>query len=600
MRSDLIAAMARAFDDYAAMLEARNESAAAGALRERAAALRKSYEGWWSEATGQYADGRVQGGALVFQDLIWNGVFPLYFGFVPPGPRRDTTLRRISGRRARGHRDRVLSARDPLPLRRGRGGLRPDPGPRRPGQGTPRIPRGPFRRRRGGRDRAHGRPGRTPGRGPSRRVPRCTAATPWAALKRPAGLRRPGRCPPRREAEDDAEPSLGRGSGLAGRFRGSMGRTRGRRRQRRKRDSYGTDEAGRPDLLGRSHDVRRQDSRPSPRRERDSGKGRKRSRADEMNRPVADGSEGASSLFCFSRRLRRVPSACRGQRRTSPAVPHGRWTAEKAGDWAASQPWTLGCNYIPRTAINTLEMWQADTFDPAVIDQELGWAEDLGFNAVRVFTHYLLWVQDPGGFLRRLDRFLGDRRPASHRDHVRPLRRLLEQRSSPSARSRRRGRASTTRAGSSAPVRSCSRARSAGASSKTTPGASSASSAATAASWPGTSTTSPGIPDYGSRSRCRFSGASSPGPARPAPSQPLTVGIWDEIEGDGRAQPLPGRALRRHLVPLLSDASRRREARGRRSRPTAGRSSARNTWPGRPAAGSRTSCPSSSGRTSGP
>ncbi len=93
--SDLIAAMARAFDDYAALLEARGEPAATAALRERAEDLRKSYEGWWSEAKGQYADGRVQGGALAFQDLIWNGVFPLYFGFVPPGPRRDTTLRRI-------------------------------------------------------------------------------------------------------------------------------------------------------------------------------------------------------------------------------------------------------------------------------------------------------------------------------------------------------------------------------------------------------------------------------------------------------------------------------------------------------------------------
>jgi hypothetical protein len=93
--SDLIAAMARAFDDYAAMLEARGEPAATAALRERAEDLRKSYEGWWSEAKGQYADGRVQGGALAFQDLIWNGVFPLYFGFVPPGPRRDTTVRRI-------------------------------------------------------------------------------------------------------------------------------------------------------------------------------------------------------------------------------------------------------------------------------------------------------------------------------------------------------------------------------------------------------------------------------------------------------------------------------------------------------------------------
>ena len=51
-------------------------------------------------------------------------------------------------------------------------------------------------------------------------------------------------------------------------------------------------------------------------------------------------------------------------------------------------------------------MWQESTFDPAIIDQELGWAEDLGFNAVRVFLHYLLWEQDAGGFLRRLERFL--------------------------------------------------------------------------------------------------------------------------------------------------------------------------------------------------
>ena len=84
----------------------------------------------------------------------------------------------------------------------------------------------------------------------------------------------------------------------------------------------------------------------------------------------------------------------------------GRWSPERARAWAASQPWALGCNYMPRTAVNTLEMWQADTFDPAIIDQELGWAEDLGFNAVRVFTHYLLWQQDAGGFLRRLERFL--------------------------------------------------------------------------------------------------------------------------------------------------------------------------------------------------
>jgi len=94
--SDLIAAMARAFDDYAALLETKGGSAGAESLRRRADALRRAYEGWWSDAKGRFADGRVQGGALVYQDLIWNGVFPLYFDFIPAGPRRDTTLRRIA------------------------------------------------------------------------------------------------------------------------------------------------------------------------------------------------------------------------------------------------------------------------------------------------------------------------------------------------------------------------------------------------------------------------------------------------------------------------------------------------------------------------
>jgi hypothetical protein len=83
-----------------------------------------------------------------------------------------------------------------------------------------------------------------------------------------------------------------------------------------------------------------------------------------------------------------------------------RWTAEKANQWLEKQGWLVGCNYIPATAINQLEMWQADTFDPTAIDRELGYAESLGFNSVRVFLHHLLWEQDKEGFLQRLDRFL--------------------------------------------------------------------------------------------------------------------------------------------------------------------------------------------------
>lgn len=88
------------------------------------------------------------------------------------------------------------------------------------------------------------------------------------------------------------------------------------------------------------------------------------------------------------------------------AASPGRWTEERANAWYAATPWPVGANYAPRTAINQLEMWQADTFDPKVIDQELGWAAGLGLNAMRVFLHDILWTQDSAGLLRRMDEFL--------------------------------------------------------------------------------------------------------------------------------------------------------------------------------------------------
>jgi len=84
-----------------------------------------------------------------------------------------------------------------------------------------------------------------------------------------------------------------------------------------------------------------------------------------------------------------------------------RWTEAKAQVWGEKTGWLVGCNFTPSTAINQLEMWQADTFDPATIDRELGWAQQLGFNSVRVFLHNLLWQQDSPGFLKRMDQFLG-------------------------------------------------------------------------------------------------------------------------------------------------------------------------------------------------
>jgi hypothetical protein len=83
-----------------------------------------------------------------------------------------------------------------------------------------------------------------------------------------------------------------------------------------------------------------------------------------------------------------------------------RWTESRIKDWYAERGWLVGCNYIPSTAINQLEMWHQDTFDPVTIRKELGWASALGFNMLRVFLHDLLWKQDRYGFFSRIESFL--------------------------------------------------------------------------------------------------------------------------------------------------------------------------------------------------
>jgi hypothetical protein len=102
-----------------------------------------------------------------------------------------------------------------------------------------------------------------------------------------------------------------------------------------------------------------------------------------------------------------------------PAVRQAatRWTAERARAWYDSVGWLVGANFGPSTAINQLEMWQAATWDPATIDRELGWAESLGMNTMRVFLHDALWRQDPRGFLRRIDQFLA----IADRHRIRPM-----------------------------------------------------------------------------------------------------------------------------------------------------------------------------------
>ncbi len=82
------------------------------------------------------------------------------------------------------------------------------------------------------------------------------------------------------------------------------------------------------------------------------------------------------------------------------------WTTEQATQWYAKQPWLVGCNFIPSTAINELEMWQAETFDETTIEKELGWANQIGMNVVRVFLHYIPWQQDAVGLKKRINEYL--------------------------------------------------------------------------------------------------------------------------------------------------------------------------------------------------
>jgi hypothetical protein len=113
----------------------------------------------------------------------------------------------------------------------------------------------------------------------------------------------------------------------------------------------------------------------------------------------------ALSMLCFSLKAQEV-----------------RWTEAQANAWYAQQPWLVGANFLPSDAINQLEMWQADSFDPVTIDRELGFAEGIGMNTMRVFLHNLVWEQDPEGFKRRIDTFL----TIAAKHHIRPIFVLLD------------------------------------------------------------------------------------------------------------------------------------------------------------------------------
>jgi hypothetical protein len=94
-----------------------------------------------------------------------------------------------------------------------------------------------------------------------------------------------------------------------------------------------------------------------------------------------------------------------------------RWDTNSASRWYAAQSWLVGANFIPKNAVNSLEMWQRETFDLPEINRELGYAEALGMNTMRVFLHDLVWKNDRDEFIKRVDAFL----TVAARHHIRPV-----------------------------------------------------------------------------------------------------------------------------------------------------------------------------------
>ena len=82
------------------------------------------------------------------------------------------------------------------------------------------------------------------------------------------------------------------------------------------------------------------------------------------------------------------------------------WSSEKANEWYKNYGWLSGCDFIPSTAVNQLEMWQKETFDSVTIDRELGYAQSVGLNCMRVFLHNVAWQVDSTGFKQRMNTYL--------------------------------------------------------------------------------------------------------------------------------------------------------------------------------------------------
>lgn len=83
-----------------------------------------------------------------------------------------------------------------------------------------------------------------------------------------------------------------------------------------------------------------------------------------------------------------------------------KWSGEAINKWWELQRWPVGANFVTTSAVNDIEMWMNDTFNPDLVRKELGIAKAVGLNSVRVFLSYIVWREERELFEKNFELFL--------------------------------------------------------------------------------------------------------------------------------------------------------------------------------------------------
>ncbi len=85
-----------------------------------------------------------------------------------------------------------------------------------------------------------------------------------------------------------------------------------------------------------------------------------------------------------------------------------RWSVEKAKAWYDAQPWIRGYNTYPSNCVNRIAMWQKHRHDEVIeqVRYEFKLAQDTGFNAVRMFTQFEVWLYEHDSFMSNLEEYI--------------------------------------------------------------------------------------------------------------------------------------------------------------------------------------------------